>query len=543
MNKILISFYFLSCFSSVVISTSAFAEDDILSILGGDSGKPKTEQEAKQQKGAETSPFKALFPKTTAEQNILFGLMQNGEFEKALLQYFEAFGKSADNKTANGHGLLVYLFLKNGMSVFGLETLFSQVDPKKLSPVLVQPLREMLPDTHAAWKLARIQWSAGWTPIFSPSVEVQVKSNKVFSAKDVEELKNIIKASAPGTRDRAAIQWQLVLSLAMAGDTVTAAKLLNSLMTTPENPVGPDLMNMTAARMLFENGYMDAAVKYYKKIPTKSEFWLDAQEEMGWSYLRKGEPQNTLAVTESLLISEFQHIVGAETVFLRSLGQLKVCDYPGVLKTLATFRERFKPKTAEMLKLAQESNTPSAKDFIARTKKQRLKTTELGKMAAGLPRIVARDESLYKAILLEREFERESEIAMGIYGRSLANGTSKVGFQGDMEIFKKSIEAQLNDARNASFARLKVLASEEVADTHRLLQKMHIVEAEVLQQALTSQKVIQATKDSQAIEKKGTTIAEARDQITFPADSRQVWFDEIGSYKVDVIKGCQAVKK
>jgi hypothetical protein len=534
----------LLCLGTFLLTAAvAHGEDDVLSILGGDSAKPKTEKEAKLQKGAETSPFKALFPKTTAEQNILFSLMQAGEFEKALLQYFEAFGKSEAHKSANGQGLLVYLFLKNGMTVYGVESLFSNVDPKRLSPVLAEPLREMLHDNHTVWKLARIQWAPDWTKIFSPSVEVQVKSNKVFTAKDTEALKNLIKISAPGTKDRAAIQWQLVISMALSGDTTTAAKLLNSLMTTPENPVGMDLMNMTAARMLFENGYMDAAVKYYKKIPTKSEFWLDAQEEMGWSYLRKGEPQNTLAATESLLIPELQYVVGAETVFLRSLGQLKVCDYPGVLKTLATFRERFKPKTAEMLQLSQNANTPSVKEFIAKTKKQRLKMTELGKLAATLPRMVSRDESLYKAVILEREFERESEIAMGIYGRSLANGTSKVGFQGDMEIFKKSIESQLNGARNASLARMKVLANEEIADIHRLLQKMHIVEAEVLQQALTAQKVVQATKDSKAIEKKGTTVADARDQITFPAENGQVWFDEIGKYKVDVIKGCQAVKK
>ncbi len=538
MKKILI-------IAACLLTVSANADDDVLSILGGDSGKPKTEKEMKQQVGAETSPFKALFPKTTAEQNILFGLMQNGEFEKALLQYFEAFGKSSDHKTANGQGLLVYLFLKNGMTVFGVETLFAQVDPKKLSKVLAEPLREMLHDNHTVWKLARIQWAPGWTPIFSPSVEVQVKSNKVFSAKDVEELKNIIKSSAPGTRDRAAIQWQLVLSLAMAGDSVTAAKLLNSLMTTPENPVGMDLMNMTAARMLFENGYMDAAAKYYKKIPTKSEFWLDAQEEMGWSYLLKGEPQNTLAVTESLLMPELQSIVGAETVFLRSLGQLKVCDYPGVLKTLATFRERFKPKTGEMLKLAQDANTPTVKEFIAKTKKQRLKITELGKMAASLPRLVSRDESLHKAILLEREFERESDIAMGIYKRSFTvNPELATQASGEnLTRFKQSIDAQLSDARSAAYARFKALANEEISDIHRLLQKMHIVEAEVLQQAITAQKVVQAALDSKAIEKKGTTIADARDQITFPAENGQVWFDEIGKYKVDVIKGCQAVKK
>ncbi len=527
-----------------LIATSgvANAEDDVLSILGG-SEKPKTEQETKKSQGEETSPFKALFPRTTAEQNILFALMQSGEFEKALLQYFEAFGKSDAHKTANGQGLLAYLFLKNGMTVYGVEQLFSQVDPAKLSPVLAKPIREMLPDNSPVWKLARITWQPKWTEVFSPSIEVQVKSKKVFTAKDSEELKNIIKISAPGTADRAAIQWQLVVAMALSGDSVTAAKLLNSLMTTPNNPVGVDLMNMTAARMLFENGYMDAAAKYYKKIPTKSEFWIEAQEEAGWAYLRKGEPQNTLAVTQSLLIPELQNVVGAETIFLRSLGQLKVCDYPGVLKTLATFRERFKPKTAVLIQVTQNANTPASKEFIAKMKKQRLKITELGSMAASLPRLVTRDEALYNNILLEKELEKEAEIAMGIYGRSLANGTSKVGFQGDLDLFKQSIENQVSEARNASLNRIKALAGEEVADIKRLLQKMHIVEAEVMQQALAAQKVAKATEGSKVIEKKGTTVAQAKDQISFPAEDGQVWFDEIGKYKVDVVKGCQAVKK
>lgn len=535
MKKLILA---LSC---IFFVNAASAEDDVLSILGGEG--EKGEKPTASAKKENTSPWQALFPKSTAEQNIFFSLMKNGEWEKSLLQYFEAFGKSDYHKTANGQALLSYLFLKNNMPVFGVENLFTNVDPAKLSPNAAKMIRENLQDTHPVWKLARIQWSPKWTAIFSPSVEVQVKSQKVFTAKDVNELKEIIKVSAPGTTDRAAIQWQLVLSLAMSGDSVTAAKLLNSLMGTKENPVQPDLMNMTAARMLYENGYMDAAIKYYKKISTKSDFWLEAQEEIGWCYIRKGEAQNTLAATQGLVINEFKNIVGPETVFLRSLGQLKVCDYPGVLHTLSMFRERYKPKTAEMLKLTENAGQPAVKDFIAKTKNKRMQLAELGSLAAQLPRLVTRDETLYRNIMLEKALESEAEIAMGIYGRSLANGTSKVGFQADLEIFKKAIESQVNSARNASLARVKALAQEEIAETHRLLQKLHIVEAEVLQQALSAQKVVKATKDSKAIEKKGTTIADNRDQIRFPADDGQVWFDEIGKYKVDVVKGCQAVKQ
>lgn len=532
----------LSLLITLSLSFGAFAEEDILSVLDGNTdGKDK--KPVKELADTGPSPFKPIFGNTTAEQNIFFSLLQSKEYEKAILQYFEAFGKSAAFKTANGQAMLSYLFLKNDMPVFAVENLFGQVtNPAQIAPLLSKTLRELLPDTSPVWKVARIQWNPGWTQVFSTSAEVQVKSKMIYTAKDVEALKEIIKTSAPGTADRAAIQWQLVLALALNNETVSAAKLLNNLMTTKENPVQMDLMNITAARFLYENGYMDAAINYYKKVNKKSDLWLEAQEEIAWSYIRKGEAQNTIAVTESLVIPGFKSMVGPETIFVRALGEIKVCDYPSVAKSLTMFKDRFRPKIVELLKITEGANTPAVKDYIARSKQKRLKLIELGDTAAKLPRLITRDETLAQNILLEKELEKEADIAAGIYGRSLANGTSKVGLQGEVEIFKQMIDAQVLKARNASLGRIKSLAQEEVDDTHRILQKLHIVEAEILQQTLALGKITKATEKSAAIEKKGTTIADARDQISWPKEE-QVWFDEIGKYKVDVVKGCQAIKR
>ncbi|MCC6138134.1 MAG: hypothetical protein IT287_05850 [Bdellovibrionaceae bacterium] len=536
MRKIL----FLAVFS---LGIHAFAEDDVLSILGDSKDKKDNGVVEDVVKGNNVSPLKALFPKTTAEQNIFFELLAKGENDKALLQYFEAFGKTPVVRTSNGQGLLSYLFLKNKMPVFAVENLFSQPENAKMSSVMAETLRGMLPDNSEIWRLARIQWSPQWTTVFSPSIEVQVKARKVFTTAQIEELKNVIKISAPDTKDRAAIQWQLVLALALNNDAATSAKLLQNLMASKVSPVQEDLMSMTAARMLFESGYMDAAIKYYKKVPKSSDYWLEAQEEIAWSYIRKGEPQNALAITESLVIPEFKNIVGPETVFLRSLSQLKVCDYPGVLKSLNTFRERYQPRTKEMLLVAENANTPAVKEFVQKMKQRRYKLIETGALAAKLPRLVTRDESLYQHIRIEDALEKEAAIAEKIYGQSLALGTSKIGFQGEMEALKNLIDSRVMSARNATMGRFKALAQEEVTDVKRLLQKLHIVEAEVLQQALTANKVAKATENSKAIEKKGTTVTEERDQVTYPFDSNQVWFDEVANLKVDVIKGCQAVKR
>lgn len=537
MMKIAISALILAC------AFSAHAEDDVLSILGDSKDKKDNGVAEDVIKGSNVSPLKAVFPKSTAEQNIFFDLLGKGEYDKAMLQYFEAFGKSAIHRTPNGQALLSYVFLKNNMPVFAVENLFSNPDNANMSTVMADTLRGMLPDNSEIWRLARIQWAPKWTSVFSPSVEVQVKARKVFTAKETDELKNVIKLSAPDTRDRAAIQWQLILALALSNDSGTAAKLLQNLMTSKVSPVQQDLMDMTAARMLFESGYMDPAIKYYKKVPKSSDYWLEAQEEIAWSYIRKGEPQNALAVTESLVIPEFKNMVGPETVFLRSLSLLKVCDYPGVLKSLNTFKERYQPRTKEMLAVSENANTPAVKEMIAKMKQRRHKLTELGALAAKLPRLVTRDESLYQHIRVEAALEKEAAIAKEISGKSLALGTSKVGFQGEVEELKNLIEGRVTSANNATLGRMKALAQEEVNDVKRLLQKLHIVEAEVLQQALSVNKVTQATEKSKVIEKKGTTIADARDQVTFPYENGQMWFDEVANLKVDVVKGCQAVKR
>lgn len=524
-------------------SFCSFAQDDVLSILGDDKDKKENGITSDSIKDPGVSPFKALFPQRTAEQNIFFDLLSKGEDEKALLQFFEAFAKTKSLETPNVQGLLAYLFIKNKMPVFAVENLFSRTENANMSPLLAESLQGMLPDTSDLWRLARVEWAPQWSKIFSPSIEVQIKARKVFTATEVNQLKDIIKVSAPDTKDRAAIQWQLVLALALSGDNGTSAKLLQNLMSSKYSPVQDDLMNMTAARMLFESGYMDAAIKYYTKISKKSDYWFEAQEEIAWSYIRKGEPQNALAITESLVLDQFQNLVGPETLFVRSLSQLKVCDYPGVLKTLNQFKDRFKPRAQSMVLLAQDANTPAVKSFIEMTKRRRHKLVEVGRIVNQLPHLVTRDESLYQNIVRESALENEMQIAESIYSKSLALGTSKIGFQGEVAELKNMINSRVSSARNATLARFKALASEEVADTKRLLQKLHIVEAEVLQQTISLDKVVKATQNSQTIERQGTTAKSGRDKMVFPFEPEQVWFDEIAHLNVNVTKGCQAVKK
>ena len=46
--------------------------------------------------------------------------------------------------------------------------------------------------------------------------------------------------------------------------------------------ISPDLVQLTASRILFQNAYYETAIKQYEKIPKTSEYWAQAQEEIAW---------------------------------------------------------------------------------------------------------------------------------------------------------------------------------------------------------------------------------------------------------------------
>jgi hypothetical protein len=77
----------------------------------------------------------------------------------------------------------------------------------------------------------------------------------------------------------------------------------------------------------------------------------------------------------------------------------------------------------------------------------------------------------------------------------------------------------------------------EVVETKDILKKMHIIEAEILQQAIVADKI---AKNAAAVDDKlGSTGSKASEVVKFPVES-EFWFDEISSYKIDVKKPCVA---
>lgn len=514
--------------------TSSAMADDIMNLLGGSSEENTV---VIGQDRSLTTELRKAVGSLTAEQNILFNFIDNKEFTKAFYQWGAAFDGKAFEKSPTGQAFKAYLFYKVGLEINGLEMLMKNSNPAAIHPEMIAFWKEAAPVNSTAWKLADFDWNPKWTNVFGRDAEVQIRSRKVFDAGNYALIEELLRKSKEGTEERAWLEWQLALNFALNNDAGKGAKVLSLLMKEKQNFIDPDLMNITAARMLYENGFLDAAIKYYKEVPKRSDYWTEAQEEMAWSFIRKGEPQNTMAVTKSLVHPALKSLIGPETVFLRALSQLKVCDYQGVAKSLEDYKTFFRPKVAALQKLQTDSVEPIEFFFKNIQEKGRMPLKNLKTYAAKLPRYVTRDEVLYRLAQRSVGLEKEAKLALDLYSQSLQGGTAKVGFQADIDKVKVDTNDKYQTAKNAFFGRVKKLAEEEVTEISQILQKMHIVEAELLQQASVTQ-TIAATPEKDIDVKKGSTGAEGRDVLKFPGSS-EVWFDEISHFKIDVKKGCQ----
>lgn len=523
----------LIAMGAFLVGCLSYAEDADLDTLFGSktevSGTPSAQTEL-------ASSVQGHLGKTNTEQQIFLRKLDQEKWQEALLDYPQAFETGDFVISPTGKALLAFLQFKVGLQITSLENLFLIAEPKKIHPFLLAQWRQVAPESHPVWSAAKIQWQPVWTEIWGPQIEFKVKYLSLLDKPNLEELKGLIARMPADIPERAQLSWNLVMYYVGKDEVADAAKVLNAMTKMKNNPISEDLMNLTAARLLFQKGYFDAAIKYDQKIGKKSEYWLEAQEEMTWSYLRLGQPQNTLAVTKTLINPMFKSQVSSEAHFTRALAQLKVCDYPGVATSLEDFPKFFKDRTSELNKLALKADTSEVKEIFSRMSQKRVKVDEVGPTQHRLPRFITRDEKLYRWIKEEKILLDEIDVAEKIYGASLAMGTH--GLQGEYDSQKKNLKLRQEQVRASMFHRVQELAADEVRETKKILDKMHIIEAELIQQISVADRLVKA---SPVIERSmpGNTGSKARDVLRFPA-TQEIWMDELANYKVDLKKGCQA---
>ena len=486
---------------------SAFAEEDIVGLLG-------TGEEKQGPAISDQAEIRGLFHNPTTEERILLEFYAQKKWSNALFQ-MAALRKREKNPSPTQKALWSLMLAKNKLYVEAAENLFAINDPAKVNSLVFLYLKKEMPASLTAWRVADIKWSAKWDALLGDEYQRAVYEKDYLFAHNEAQLKKLLQEVKDNSALVSMFEWQLALRMAIRDDVGGAAQLMSKIKNQKNRFISEDLLSMDTARVLYQKGYLEPAIAYYKKVSKASPFWTDAQEEMGWSFVRKGEPQNALATSMSLMATPLAAIVRPSSYVLHSMTQLKVCDYKGVAETLEKFRKNERPR-AELLVNKQYT-------------------------VENAPRGSKQDGILIGAQGAEKALLQEASAAKEMFEKSLSQSTDQVGFQGQWQELQRKSEQRAHKAKQATQARLKVLADRELAEIQDSLKKLHIIEAEWLQQ-ISAQGTMVTTAQNLTEKKKGTTGSKSRDKVWFPMDG-ELWFDEISNYKVDLEKGCSRLQR
>jgi hypothetical protein len=112
------------------------------------------------------------------------------------------------------------------------------------------------------------------------------------------------------------------------------------------------------ARIYYQNRSWDKAIEAYREIPRDSYMWHDALFEMSWAQMRSAKLRSVLSNFQSLHSPYYEDAYIPESLLLRGIVYLYICQYDEMDKTLDLFGSIYRPVSNQLKKFLSERPRP-----------------------------------------------------------------------------------------------------------------------------------------------------------------------------------------
>ena len=151
------------------------------------------------------------------------------------------------------------------------------------------------------------------------------------------------------------------LSYVEKGDLDRALAIYNNLIEERSSFGMTDSAKVAAmmgkARVLYQKHAWDESIAAYHEVPRDSISWHDTIFESSWAMLRSGRFRSALSNFHSLHSDFYEETYLPESLLLRAIVYLYICQYEEIDKVLSLFKKVYKPLYEEVDRVTQgESN-------------------------------------------------------------------------------------------------------------------------------------------------------------------------------------------
>lgn len=449
----------------------------------------------------------SFIPSETPDQKEFISKLKDGNGLKAWAKAFEG---SAFASTTNGRALYDYVLVQAGLPLVGLQNLVRETEAQSLNASLMELWQPTL-NVYSAQLPPGLEINASWKRLFSSRELTITKASQIpVLLKQASNMSN-------KNLEKARLLWKLSTLAPQWNDTSNALKALTMLKNMKQSLIGDDQIELATARVLYQKADVKGSIEHYLNVPKSSEFWIEALEERAWAHLRLNEHDEAVSDITTLLSEPFAPITGPETYFLSELSSLKVCDYPKILRTSNLFKKRHKERLTEIQTLAKTGTNKGVEGLFAGFDKYGYNVRGAGPNIQWMPRAFMRDRTFSSNMQFRLELMKEAKVAQDLNMPELVANNQVLADQ-----------AKVNAA-----SRLQKLAQIDTEEYRITINKLHIVEAEVIQRLYVDER----------LKGKRADVAEAkteRNTMSFPYSDKEVWMDELDHYH-STVKDCPAL--
>ena len=183
----------------------------------------------------------------------------------------------------------------------------------------------------------------------------------------------------------------------------------------------------------------------------------------------------------------------------------------------------------DLQQLSDSGSNKNINAILSKFEQKGVNLEAIGTMVESIPRSTFRDQKIIKYLESRKEIlsELDKSLQVSDFAQTLGESTLLAKTMG-------SAKAKADRYKQLTILRLRVLAAAELKEYKIILNKMHIVEAEVIQR-------LHVDESLKGERSKLSKNDDTGDVLVFPYNSDEVWFDELDNYKARV-KDCPTLK-
>jgi hypothetical protein len=457
----------------------------------------------------------------------------SSQFTAALQAWDSDYAGSRYGSSPSGKALFGILTFKSGMPLAGLEQVLKIRRPHLIDSSLRKEVYNTIPPYHWTWEMVNLRGKTKFNSIFPISYIQKLNSLKGRGIASQREANQIVKiiGRIPDKNFKAQYEFQLMLWRYLKDRNEAGHRLAESLVTSGQAIIPKDRVYLAWGRGLYQQGRHAEAARIYELVDKDSDYWLEAVEESAWTYAQLKLPNKSLSKLRTATSPVFSPAVGPEPFFLETFINLKLCDFKQVYKSIGDFKETFGSRVKIIQELAKKGRSEKSLKALNEFIRGRLDWRVVGSDLKYLPRLFYRDAQFLASLKEAGQRRLEAKIAKGILQTSVSGPFLNAEMT---KISNKQTQVSSSLSQQA-VRRIQLLAKRDLNEMNRMLQKLHLVEAETIQRLYSHQ------LETAPLKGQFEDLKTEGDVLKFPANE-EVWLDELDNYQVN-LQSCPTARE